>query len=65
MLKNIIKNTDNLQKKMLDTIVKTPLEYNKRLSDKYQANIYLKREDLQITRLLKLEELIIRLIKLI
>lgn len=32
----------------------TPLEYNQRLSEKYQAEIYLKREDLQIVRSYKL-----------
>ena len=35
-------------------IIKTPLQFNKRLSDKFNANIYLKREDLQITRSFKL-----------
>ena len=34
-------------------IKRTPLEYNKRLSDKYMSNIYLKREDLQICRSFK------------
>lgn len=35
-------------------LVKTPLEYNNRLSDKYHTNIYLKREDLQLTRSFKI-----------
>jgi threonine dehydratase len=35
-------------------IIKTPLQFNQRLSDKFMANIYLKREDLQITRSFKL-----------
>lgn len=39
----------NLYKKM-DLIKKTPLDYNIRLSKKYNANIFLKREDLQFTR---------------
>ena len=33
---------------------KTPLEYNKRLSNLYNCNVYLKREDLQHTRSFKL-----------
>ena len=35
-------------------IKKTPLELNKRLSKKYNCNIFLKREDLQITRSFKI-----------
>lgn len=35
-------------------ITKTPLEYNKRLSDKYNSNIYIKREDLQVCRSFKI-----------
>jgi len=39
----------------LKSVVKrTPLEYNDRLSEKYQCEIYLKREDLQIVRSYKL-----------
>ena len=34
----------------MDIIKKTPLEYNSRLSKKYNANIFLKREDMQFTR---------------
>uniref|UniRef100_UPI003D7FDD53 threonine ammonia-lyase IlvA n=1 Tax=Pedobacter sp. TaxID=1411316 RepID=UPI003D7FDD53 len=37
-----------------DTVKRTPLEYNAGLSKKYNANIYLKREDLQIVRSYKL-----------
>lgn len=33
---------------------RTPLQFNKRLSDKYNASIYLKREDLQVVRSYKL-----------
>ena len=32
----------------------TPLQYNKRLSERYDAQIYLKREDLQVVRSYKL-----------
>ena len=35
-------------------IKKTPLEYNIRLSKKLNNNIYLKREDLQLTRSFKI-----------
>ena len=35
-------------------IKKTPLEYNIRLSEKYECDIYLKREDLQVVRSYKL-----------
>ncbi|RZK81385.1 MAG: threonine dehydratase [Pedobacter sp.] len=36
------------------TVKRTPLEYNQGLSEKYNANIYLKREDLQLVRSYKL-----------
>ncbi len=35
-------------------VIKTPLELNKRLSKQYKANIYLKREDLQVVRSYKI-----------
>lgn len=37
-----------------DVIVKTPLQQNKLLSNRYQANVYLKREDLQVVRSFKI-----------
>ncbi|HLT42029.1 MAG TPA: threonine ammonia-lyase IlvA [Sphingobacteriaceae bacterium] len=37
-----------------DVINRTPLQYNKRLSDRYGASIYLKREDQQVVRSYKL-----------
>lgn len=37
-----------------DTIVRTPLQYNAHLSEKYNAEIYLKREDLQVVRSYKI-----------
>lgn len=37
-----------------DVIVKTPLQKNRLLSERYGANIYLKREDLQIVRSFKI-----------
>ncbi|RZK42838.1 MAG: threonine dehydratase [Pedobacter sp.] len=36
------------------TVLHTPLEYNERLSAKYEADIYLKREDKQVVRSYKL-----------
>lgn len=41
-------------KKISNTVRRTPLEYNINLSKKYNANIYLKREDLQVVRSYKL-----------
>ncbi len=35
-------------------MTRTPLQYSKRLSDKYKAEVYLKREDLQVVRSYKL-----------
>ena len=53
---NRIKTDDILEaKKRIESVVKkTPLEYSKRLSDKYGAKIYLKREDLQPVRSYKI-----------
>ena len=51
---NYIKHIINVYKNISNDIIKTPLEFNKRLSEKYNHNIFLKREDLQITRSFKL-----------
>ena len=48
--KDIEKAAQRLEK----VISKTPLQYNKRLSDQYDADIYLKREDLQEVRSFKI-----------
>lgn len=37
-----------------DVVIRTPLQYNIHLSEKYGADIYLKREDLQVVRSYKL-----------
>lgn len=37
-----------------DTVSRTPLQYNRGLSERYQADIYIKREDLQIVRSYKI-----------
>lgn len=44
----------NIYKSFPKNIIKTPLEYNIRLSEYYGHNIYLKREDLQTTRSFKI-----------
>lgn len=49
-VKGILKAAANLQK----IIYQTPLQYSSRLSQKYHCRIYLKREDLQITRSYKI-----------
>ncbi|MES2278915.1 MAG: threonine ammonia-lyase IlvA [Bacteroidota bacterium] len=40
--------------RLKDVVKHTPLEYNQRLSERYDCEIYLKREDLQIVRSYKL-----------
>jgi threonine dehydratase len=45
---------DAAYQRLKDVVRHTPLEYNDRLSEKYQCEIYLKREDLQIVRSYKL-----------
>lgn len=42
------------KKRIEGVVTKTPLEYSKRLSEKYNARIYLKREDLQPVRSYKI-----------
>ena len=37
-----------------DIVTHTPLQKNERLSEKYNCNVYLKREDLQVVRSFKL-----------
>ncbi|QHS54234.1 threonine ammonia-lyase IlvA [Mucilaginibacter sp. 14171R-50] len=45
---------DAAYQRLKDVVKHTPLEYNERLSAKYECDIYLKREDLQIVRSYKL-----------
>ena len=40
--------------RLVKVVIKTPLQFNSNLSRKYRANIFLKREDLQIVRSYKL-----------
>ena len=53
---NTLKTKDILQAKerIKDVVKRTPLEYSERLSRKYKAKIYIKREDLQPVRSYKI-----------
>ncbi len=42
------------KERIKDVVVRTPLQYNHHLSEKYGAEVYLKREDLQVVRSYKL-----------
>ncbi|MGH2065735.1 pyridoxal-phosphate dependent enzyme, partial [Aerococcus sp. L_4] len=55
MVKSVNKEKVLSAYKKLQSVVKqTPLQYDQYLSEKYKANIYLKREDLQVVRSFKL-----------
>ncbi len=45
---------EEASKNLKGVVKNTPLEFNKRLSEKYGAEVYLKREDLQVVRSYKL-----------
>lgn len=51
---DLFKEILNAQKQLQGVVTKTPLQLNINMSDEYQANIYLKREDLQIVRSYKI-----------
>ncbi len=53
-LSNSKLNYTQAVERLKPVVNKTPLEFNHNLSKKYSCNIYLKREDLQITRSYKL-----------
>lgn len=53
-MKITIKNIDQAAKKLEGVAQKTPLQYSKRLSNIFKANIYFKREDLQEVRSFKI-----------
>jgi threonine dehydratase len=59
MYDKIIKASNRINK----YINKTPLEFNNRLSLKYGANIFLKREDLQVTRSFKIRGSLNKILK--
>ena len=48
------KAIDQAAERLKDVVTRTPLELNERLSKKYKAKIYLKREDLQTVRSYKI-----------
>ncbi|MEX8548220.1 MAG: threonine ammonia-lyase IlvA [Mucilaginibacter sp.] len=55
LLEEVVKIDSAAALERLKSVVKrTPLEFNDRLSEKYQCEVYLKREDLQIVRSYKL-----------
>src|ERR1700749_2285045 len=45
---------NNAAETLKSVVAKTPLQYSKRLSQLYEANIYIKREDLQEVRSFKI-----------
>lgn len=47
-------NTEAAAKTIASVVLRTPLQYNHHLSEKYGAEVYLKREDLQVVRSYKL-----------
>lgn len=47
-------NIEQARERIRDAVQKTPLQFNKRISTRYEANVYLKREDLQVVRSYKL-----------
>ena len=55
-MKNIIEieNIYSASSRLKDVALKTPLMFNQNLSERFQANIYLKREDLQVVRSYKI-----------
>jgi threonine dehydratase len=52
--KDLPKLVEEAYERLKNVVVKTPLERSERLSKKYRAEIYLKREDLQLVRSYKL-----------
>ncbi|TBW68067.1 pyridoxal-phosphate dependent enzyme, partial [Staphylococcus epidermidis] len=47
-------DVDDAYLRIKDVVKETPLQYDRYLSQKYQCNVYLKREDLQWVRSFKL-----------
>ena len=47
-------NTDAAAQNIASVVLHTPLQYNQHLSIEYEAEVYLKREDLQTVRSYKL-----------
>jgi threonine dehydratase len=51
---SLIGQIDQAYGRVARVVLRTPLQLNSRLSEKYQAKVYLKREDLQVVRSYKL-----------
>src|SRR5258708_29267315 len=49
-----IQQIDEAAKRLEGVVVKTPLQFSKRMSEKFHAEIYMKREDLQVVRSFKI-----------
>lgn len=47
-------NIDGAAETLKSVVLKTPLQYHRKLSEKFQASIYVKREDLQVVRSYKI-----------
>ncbi|MFC7524517.1 threonine ammonia-lyase IlvA [Parapedobacter sp. GCM10030251] len=50
----MIKQIESASHRLQEVVAHTPLQYSQRLSEKYHASIFLKREDLQVVRSYKL-----------
>src|SRR3989344_507030 len=53
-MKVTINDIEDAERKLQDVVLRTPLQYSKRLSKKYKADIYIKREDIQEVRSFKI-----------
>lgn len=49
-----VKSIDKASENLAKVVLKTPLQFSKRLSDLYEANVFIKREDLQAVRSFKI-----------
>src|SRR6267154_161261 len=53
-MKITIQQIEEAEKRLRDVVIRSPLEFSKRMSEKFGANIYIKREDLQEVRSYKI-----------
>lgn len=53
-MKITVQQIEEAAKRLEDVVVKTPLQYSKRMSEKFGANVYIKREDMQEVRSYKI-----------
>ena len=54
VITNFDLHIEQARERIRDAVQKTPVQLNKRISTRYEANVYLKREDLQVVRSYKL-----------